>query len=142
MIHREILAPAAMLALWTMVMLAWTLVVTGAAFRKAGLDVSTTPPGSRGQDLVGRIPGRSLWPSHNYTHLAEQPVAFYPVILILALVGFSAFDLTLAWCYVGLRILHSCWQATINRLPARFALFFTSSVCLTILAIRALVRTL
>lgn len=141
-LHKEMLAPAAALALWTLVMMGWMLAVTGHAFRRAGLDVSTQQPGSRGADLTDKIPAKAQWPSHNYTHLAEQPTAFYPVVVILALVGGTYLDLVLAWSYVGLRVGHSIWQATVNRLPQRFAMFFVSSLCLAILAIRALLATL
>ena len=51
-------------------------------------------------------------------------------------------DVLLAWAYVGLRIVHSLWQAMVNRLPVRIALFFVSSVILVVLACRAAMLTL
>jgi hypothetical protein len=49
---------------------------------------------------------------------------------------------TLAWIYVALRIVHSLWQATVNRLPVRFTLFAIYTLCLVVLAVRALMVTL
>lgn len=123
-------------------MMVWMLVVTGKAFRKAGLDVSTSVPGSRGQDLAGKLPPRALWPGHNYSHLTEQPTIFYVAVLILGACGGSDVDLALAWGYVALRICHSVWQASINTLPARFVLFALSSLMLCGLVIRALILTM
>jgi hypothetical protein len=48
----------------------------------------------------------------------------------------------LAWAYVAIRIVHSLWQATVNKLPVRFSLFMLSTVCLTVLAVRAVMATL
>jgi len=72
----------------------------------------------------------------------EQPTVFYPAVIILALVGASPTDVLLAWIYVGLRIIHSIWQSTVNKLPVRFMLFTLSSIALTILAIRVVIATL
>jgi hypothetical protein len=83
-----------------------------------------------------------MWKSHNYTHLMEQPTIFYPAVIILAIMGASSLDVGLAWAYVALRIVHSLWQATVNRLPVRASLFFVSSFILIALAIRALLATL
>jgi hypothetical protein len=44
----------------------------------------------------------------------------------------------LAWGYVIFRILHSIWQATINVVAIRFALFGLSSFCLLGLTVHAL----
>ena len=38
--------------------------------------------------------------------------------------------------------MHSIWQSTVNRVPVRFTLFLLSTVCLTMLALRALGATL
>jgi len=41
-----------------------------------------------------------------------------------------------------LRIIHSIWQATVNKVPVRFLLFLVSSLALLTLAIRAAMATL
>ena len=44
---------------------------------------------------------------------------------------------TIAWIYVFLRIVHSIWQATVNRVMVRFALFSLSSLALIALILHA-----
>ena len=44
----------------------------------------------------------------------------------------------IAWAYVGLRIVHSIYQSTINRVPLRFILFALSSLCLIALCLHLL----
>lgn len=130
--------PAAVLVLWSLVMLVWLGVARFAAFPKLGIDLSKAAPGGRGTDLDPAL-GRAAWPSHNYQHLMEQPTLFYATVAILALTGASGGTNTgLAWAYVGLRIVHSVWQATVNRIPVRFGLFLVSSLCLIGLAVNAL----
>ena len=75
--------------------------------------------------------------------MLEQPTLFYDVIIFLHLSGGST-DLTrgLAWAYVVLRIVHSLWQATVNRIPVRFAIFALATFCLIALALLAVIATL
>lgn len=135
--NSPILAPAAVLVLWSLVMLAWLALTRLPAMNKAGLDLGTLV-GSRGADLQGVVPDRVNWPSHNYTHLMEQPTIFYATVVILALNGGGdGFNLTLAWAYVALRIAHSVVQATWNRVAVRFALFGAATTALLLLAINA-----
>lgn len=138
----SILTPAAVLVVWSLVVMAWMMATRFKAFGVAGIDLRKAPPGGRGQDLEGRIPSEVQWKAHNYAHLMEQPTLFYAAALILALSGASGFDVTLAWGYVLLRVVHSVWQGTVNRIPVRFMLFFASSLCLAVLAIRALLATI
>ena len=88
------------------------------------------------------IPDKANWPAHNHTHLHEQPTLFYAVVVILAIVGPNPFDVLVAWIYVGLRIMHSVWQISVNTIPVRFALFLISSIALIVLAIRIVIATL
>ena len=61
----------------------------------------------------------------------EQPTLFYAIVLALVLMGFDhPINVYLAWGYVGIRIVHSIVQATINRVSIRFPLFALSSLCL------------
>lgn len=139
----SILAPGALLVLWSMVVLFWTIATRLPAFAKIGLKLSNAEPGSRYQDIESQLPARVNWKSHNFTHLMEQPTLFYAVIIILAAVGEGAgINVTLAWAYVALRILHSLWQALINTIPVRVALFALSSLCLFTLAINSVRATL
>lgn len=138
----SILTPAAVLVVWSLVVMAWMMATRFKAFGVAGIDLRKAPPGGRGQDLEGRIPSEVQWKAHNYAHLMEQPTLFYAAAFILALSGASGIDVTLAWGYVLLRVVHSVWQGTVNRIPVRFMLFFASSLCLAVLAIRALLATI
>lgn len=138
----SILAPAAVLVLWSLVMLGWTAFSRFPAMTKAGVDLGARP-GGRGQDLEGILPGSVNWKSHNYSHLMEQPTIFYPTVFILFLAG-AATPLTvgLAWAYVGLRIVHSVYQATINQVMVRFSIFALATLCLLFLAVHAVVATI
>jgi uncharacterized MAPEG superfamily protein len=141
--NSPILAPAAVLVLWSLIMLLWLAATRLPAMSKAGIDLKTAPPGGRGIDLEPVLPAKLNWISHNYTHLMEQPTLFYAVVGILALTGAgSGLNLTLAWGYVGLRIVHSLWQALVNVTSIRFLIFLLSTACLLILAINAMRATL
>jgi hypothetical protein len=137
----QMLAPAAVLVVWTLVMCFWMAGARLPALKKAGIDLAARP-GGRGQDLEGVLEPKVNWPAHNYAHLAEQPTVFYPAVVILAIMGAGAVDVGLAWAYVGLRILHSIWQSTVNKVPVRFLLFITSTLALVVLALRACAVTL
>jgi len=137
----QMLAPAAVLVVWTLVMCFWMAGVRLPALKKAGIDLGTRP-GGRGQDLEGVLEPSANWPAHNYAHLVEQPTVFYPAVVILAVMGAGGVDVALAWAYVALRILHSIWQATVNKVPVRFLLFITSTMVLVALALRAVMVTL
>lgn len=133
----QMLAPAATLVLWSLIMLLWTAGTRFPAMAKLGASIKTAPPGGRGQNLEGVLPDKVQWKSHNYAHLMEQPTIFYPTVVILALMGPNAGDITIAWAYVALRVIHSLWQATVNTIPVRFTLFLLSTVCMLLLAIHA-----
>jgi len=138
----QMLAPAAVLVAWSLIMLFWTAGVRLPAMQKQMGGVGKAKPGGRGQDLEGVLDDRVNWKSHNYSHLMEQPTLFYAVSVIIALLGAAAGDVLAAWIYVALRILHSVWQATVNVVPVRFVLFLLATVALIWLTVRALSLTL
>ena len=138
----DILAPAAVLVVWTLIMLLWLMFTRLPALKAAGIDIAKVV-GGRGQDLEGVLPANTNWKAHNYAHLVEQPTLFYATIGILAIMGqVSQAAIWLAWAYVALRIAHSVVQATVNKISLRFPLFALSSLALLALAIIALLRTL
>ncbi|CAH0496840.1 MAPEG family protein [Novosphingobium sp. CECT 9465] len=137
----QILTPAAVLVLWSLVMLFWMAGTRLPAIKQMG-GLGKAKPGGRGQDLEGVLPDVVNWKAHNYSHLMEQPTLFYATVAILAIMGPATVDVALAWGYVAIRIVHSIWQATVNRISMRFMLFLFSSLCLIGLAIRALLATL
>lgn len=138
----QMLGPAAVLVAWSLVMLYWLGASRFGAMSKAGRSFKDAPAGVRGQNLDGVLPDQANWKAHNYAHLMEQPTLFYAASLIIALLGAAAGDVLAAWIYVGLRIVHSIWQATVNVLIVRFTLFNLSTFALIYLAYRALSLTL
>lgn len=137
----QLLAPAAVLIAWSLIMLFWMAGTRLPALAKSGV-LKDARPGGRGQDLEGVLPDQINWKAHNYAHLMEQPTIFYAVVVILALMGGNEYDVAAAWIYVALRIIHSLWQALVNRVPVRLALFTLSSIAMLYLAYRALAVTL
>ena len=140
--ENSILAPAAVLVVWSIIMLIWVVATRLPALSKIGVDL-TKAVGGRGADIDPNVPPSVAWKSHNYAHLMEQPTLFYATIMILA-VSNSATPLmvSFAWGYTILRIIHSIWQATINKVGIRFVFFLLSSICLGILAVHALLATI
>lgn len=138
----QILAPAAVLVLWSLIMLFWTAATRLPAIEKIAGGIKNTKPGGRGQDLEGVLPDKINWKSHNYAHLMEQPTIFYPAVIIIAMMGGGSLDVLLAWVYVGLRMIHSVYQATVNVVRIRFLIFLMATMALLTLAVRAVMATL
>ena len=136
-VNSPIFAPAIVLVLWSLFMLAWLALSRLPAMAKAGIALGSLV-GGRGADLEGVIPDRVNWKSHNYAHLMEQPTIFYVTVVILGLVGAGdGVNLQLAWAYVMLRIAHSVVQSVWNRVAVRFTLFVASTLVLVLLAVNA-----
>lgn len=135
--HSAILQPVIALVLWTMVMWLWMYVTRIPAMNKAEIDTANLV-GGKGADLDALLPANVQWKAHNYNHLLTEPTLFYAVALVLAMIGAGdGLNATLAWVYVGIRVLHSLVQATINRVMIRFMLFALSSIVLIWLTINA-----
>lgn len=138
----SILAPAAALVIWSIIMLGWMAGTRLPAMSKIGVDMSKAV-GGRGADIDPNVPPSVAWKSHNYAHLMEQPTLFYATIMILAITGAATPLLVLfAWGYTVLRIIHSIWQSTVNKVNIRFLLFALSTICLLVLAVNALLATI
>ncbi len=135
----EILKPVAVLAAWTMVMWVWMYATRIPAMKKAGIDTASLTGGD-GKSLDGVLPKEVQWKVHNYNHLHEAPTVFYAVALLLAIIGWgSGINATIAWAYVGLRIVHSLVQVITNRVIVRFSLFALSTLCLMALVLHSLI---
>jgi hypothetical protein len=142
---KALLAPAAILVLWSLIVLVWMAATRFGGVKAAPKDKLRELPrvGGRGSDIEKALPAKSAWPSHNYSHLMEQPTLFYATVGILALLGeVTSTNVNLAWGYVALRIAHSLWQMLVNTIPVRFGLFILSTLCLMALAINAVRATL
>lgn len=134
----EILKPVAVLAGWTMLMWIWMYATRIPAMQKANIDIGNMKGGT-GKDLDGVLPAEVQWKAHNYNHLHEAPTVFYAVALLLAIIGQGdGLNAKLAWAYVGLRVLHSLVQVTVNKIPLRFGLFSLSSLALIALTLHAI----
>lgn len=134
-----ILGPVVALAAWTMVMWIWmyaTRIPAINALPKPGTPDADV--GWTGAKLEGLLPPSVQWKAHNYNHLHEAPTVFYAICIVLAMIG-QGDDLnaTIAWMYVGIRIVHSIWQSTVNKVMIRFGLFALSSLALIALVLHA-----
>lgn len=133
----RILQPAVALMAWTMVMWLWMYATRIPAMNAARLDPdSLARDPSRTLDDI--LPAQIQWKAHNYNHLHEAPTLFYAVCLVLAVAGQgNGTSATVAWGYVGLRVIHSIVQATVNKVMVRFILFSLSSFVLMALIYHA-----
>ena len=132
---QPMLGPVVALVAWTAVVWFWMYATRIPAIVQARMRLDPDMP--RGEQMA-QLPPRVRWKADNYNHLMEQPTLFYAVALALAVLGDqSTLSLALAWGYVGLRIVHSLWQALVNQIMARFVLFSISSLLLFALVLRA-----
>ncbi len=135
--NAQILQPVVALAVWTMVMWVWMYATRIPAMGAAKVDADAlVQQGAKSLDEL--LPAQVQWKAQNYNHLHEAPTVFYAVALALALLGAgNGFNATLAWIYVGLRVVHSLVQATVNKVMLRFLIFALSSLVLMMLTAHA-----
>lgn len=136
-ISTEILAPVAVLMLLTCVAWAWMYATRIPAIQQAGMVMDPeAPSGSQ----MSQLPARVRWKADNYNHLLEQPTLFYAACFTLALLGEgSGLNLTLAWAYAVIRIIHTLHQCLWNKIEIRFAIFSAGSLVLIAMIVRAAV---
>src|SRR4029079_1788984 len=136
--YSPILAPVVALVAWSILICFWMLITRFAEFKRLGITPEKIPDGARGVDLEGTAMPGAQWKSHNYNHLMEQPTIFYAIALTLALMDFGGvINSWLACGYVGLRIVHSLIQCTVNVVRYRLAVFALASLCLIVLTVNA-----
>jgi hypothetical protein len=134
-ISTTILGPVVALLLLTAVVWLWMYITRIPAIAKMGMKLDPNLP--KGEQM-SQLPPRVRWKADNYNHLLEQPTMFYAVALTLALLGAGdGLNATLAWSYVGLRVVHTLQQTLWNKIEVRFMLFSLSSLVLFALVIRA-----
>lgn len=131
---RGMLAPIVALVAWTHVMWAWMYATRIPAIARARMRLDPDAP--RGEQMAS-LPAPVRWKADNYNHLMEQPTLFYAIAVVLAIVEPDQLNTGLAWAYVGLRVVHSLVQATVNKIEVRFGLFALSSLVLIALTVRA-----
>jgi hypothetical protein len=132
------LTPVLVLIAWTLVMWVWMYATRIPAMQRAGIQPQEAAHPGTWQD---RMPARVRSVADNYNHLHEQPTIFYALMFFAALTGGAdGTALLLAWGYVGIRMVHSLVQATINRVTLRFTVFALGSLVLFALTIKELLR--
>lgn len=133
--NSPILRPVVALVAWSMVMWGWMYITRIPAIQRAKMKLDPTMV--RGEQMA-LLPAEVRWKADNYNHLMEQPTLFYALAICLALMGLGdGRNLTLAWAYVAIRVVHSLVQATWNKIEVRFALFFLSSLALLAMVLSA-----
>ena len=138
--HSPILTPVIALVLWSFVMWAWLYATRMPAMVRLKIKDDPRRPRSEFDEA---IPPEVRWVADNYNHLMEQPTLFYAIAITLALMDFGGgINYWLAWGYVGLRIVHSIVQSTINIVAVRFTIFALATFCLLGLTIHAGARIL
>ncbi|MCA1197382.1 MAPEG family protein [Sphingomonas sp. R647] len=135
--HSAIFGPVIALIGWTLIIWLWMYFTRIPAMKAAGIDVANLTGGT-GSDLKKVIPAKQQWPADNYNHLLEQPVLFYAICIVLALMDQGDnLNAQIAWAYVALRIAHSLIQVTTNRVIIRFSLFSLATIVLIMLTVHA-----
>lgn len=135
----EILQPVVVLVGWSMVMWIWMYVTRLPAVQAADMQLDSSRP--LGEQMA-TLPPRVRWKADNYNHLMEQPTIFYPLVITIALLGQGeGLNLYMAWAYVGLRVIHSIFQALINAIPVRFVLHVLSSIPLFVMIWNAMMAS-
>ncbi len=132
------LAPILALILWSLII--WVIMVSRfiphLLINKVDPQSTRSPSGEWRKNL----PERVLFSIDNYNHLFEQPTIFYALMVFLQITGGTeAWVSVLAWLYVGLRVIHSVNQISVNHVIARFAVFFLSTIVLIALSMRGLI---
>ena len=91
-------------------------------------------------ELRPKMSEKFRYVTDNYNHIFEQPTLFYAVLIYIQLASASnQMNISLAWAYVSLRVVHSSIQLTSNNVSWRAASFATSSLILmTIISMEVL----
>lgn len=123
-----LLAPAFVLAGWTIAVLTWLAFVRIRAALKGEVGAEDFALGES-----GKVPERVALANRNYMNLLELPVLFYVVVVIGWSTGAAAAAPSLAWLawsYAGLRIVHSLIHLGYNDVVHRLSVFAISNVVL------------
>lgn len=125
------LTPVLALVIWSLIVWVWMYATRIPAMQRAQID----PQAARHPGSLDVLPTAARQVADNYNHLMEQPTIFYALVVYAHLVGHGdGVNVGLAWAYVGLRVVHSLVQNTVNLVPVRFLVFSLSTLCLIALA--------
>jgi len=131
------IAPVMALVGWSLLIWLWMYARRIPAMLKAGIKPQDAAfPGS-----LDVLPAGARQAADNYNHLMEQPTIFYAAALAIAVAGHAdGWAVHFAWVYVGLRVLHSLVQVTVNIVNLRFLLFALSTITLAVMVVRELLK--
>ena len=133
----SMIAPVMALVAWSLVIWLWMYVQRIPAMQKAGIK----PQDARFPGSLDKLPDGARQAADNYNHLMEQPTIFYAAALAIQVAGHAdGMAVHFAWVYVGLRVLHSLVQVSVNLVAIRFLLFVLSTGVLAAMVIRELMR--
>ena len=132
----SVLAPVLALIVWSLLIWVWMYAKRIPAMGKAGIK----PQEARFPGSLSKLPDGVRAAADNYNHLMEQPTIFYALAFLTYLLGLqSPLTAGLAWLYVGLRVVHSLVQVSVNLVTLRFLAFLLSTVTLAVMVVRELV---
>ena len=127
----SMLAPVLALIVLTLIVWIWMYATRIPAMQSAKIDPQTAAhPGS-----LNVLPSSARRVADNYNHLLEQPTIFYALTFVIVLGGHTdPLYVELAWAYVGLRVIHTLIQCTVNIVNLRFLVFALSTIVLMVMA--------
>ena len=138
-LNDSVLLPVLALIVWSLIVWAWMYALRIPAMQKAGI----RPDDARHPGSLDALPASARQVADNYNHLMEQPTIFYALAFFVVLAGHDGgLAVTLAWAYVGLRVVHSLIQNTVNRVMLRFLVFSISTLVLVAWVVRELMAVL
>ena len=127
----SILTPVLALVILTLLVWIWMYAVRIPAMQRAGIN----PQDVRFPAQLNVLPDAARQVADNYNHLMEQPTIFYALVFYIYLSGGQdQLYIWLAWAYVGLRVIHTLVQSTINVVALRFSIFTLSTLVLMAMA--------
>jgi hypothetical protein len=118
----------------SLVALTFAVLLVTAAVRNLAVWSGTASPDYY-RDYVSQHPGEKLErPARAFNNLLQVPMLFYAACALMIASGVvDDVQVTLAWLYVLLRLLHALAYIVWNRLAYRFALFAASTIVLGVL---------
>ncbi|MGH8461803.1 MAG: MAPEG family protein [Stenotrophobium sp.] len=133
MINPAILYPVFALALWTGLVLLLMPIARIRAVRRREIVPDDFKYGESAS-----VPPYVRIPNRNYMNLLELPVLFYVgCLLIYVTGGATLLMVSIAWAYVGLRVVHSAIHLTYNHVIHRLGAFALSNGVLVVLWVLA-----
>jgi hypothetical protein len=129
----SLLTPVLALVVLTLIVWIWMYATRIPAMQAAKI----APQEGRFPGSLDRLPDGARQVADNYNHLMEQPTIFYALVFYIVLAGHSdQTHIYLAWAYVGLRVVHTLIQCTVNIVTMRFLVFALSTLALMAMAAR------